>query len=843
MSGGDILSRFGYNARKKGAAKMTATVNDQSITITDESLTVSESVGIYECDFTFDASWGTWNKTAVFEGAGETIEMIVVDNKAQIPWEVLKEAGWIKIGVYGTKGGEIKPTIWSDQIYVAAGTVPGSVEVTPTPSIYAQILDLANDAKDIAEDAQDTADDVASDWASVSATATTLSAGSPATVTFADNTFAFGIPKGAKGDTGATGATGATPDFSIGTVSTLETGQPATATITGTAAQPVLNLGLPKGNKGDNGDVANIADAYSTSATYAVGDYCIYSSQLYRCTTAITTAEAWTAAHWSAVALGDDTRDLRSALNATNSTLRMETGRSGNLPFVSNKSANVTLNSVGKIFNGNGNFIDLFNIEDGTYTQNGVTVTITKNGSRIMLNGTSTSAFYFILNDDTGSSASFIKDYILPNYPFKIGTTHLSGGQSGTTCSLCLRKNPSTGGNAFTWNLGDAVTSYTATLSDGDYLSLYLYFNSNSTYTNYVIDLSLYFGDPVYTEPNTEVIEATTASVKSRGCITASVAGSAVEYEEMTAENVLPRLEEVEEKTDLAKPIISKELDKVLMYVPVSNKKGYLEYSFIKVDDADINALGWRLRNLYLTKTNKTQVEMLCTTGEWEMALQIAGRSDFIGLGNHGDEIQTSFKLFIDGAEVLETDTFTDKEWSKAQLVTTLAMYDPNDHTTIVGYHTRIDTVDAVSRKVTIQNKVEFVQNLSLSFSYLFMCPIMRTYNGKQITDTFIDDKDYVLTDCSTTTFNPTSENNGVGRYKEGVTEYDFWGADYKINGYAKIIRRILPSGVAPISYVSSADAYNKIYLSACGYSTSVASGDIWIMETEFYLDSGYDFS
>lgn len=293
---------------------MTATVNEQSITITDESLTVSESVGIYECDFSFDSSWDGWQKTAVFQGAGETIEMIVVDSRAQIPWEVLKEAGWMKIGVYGTKSGEVKPTIWSDQIYVSEGTVPESIEVTPTPSIYAQILDLANDAKDIAEDAQDTADDVASDWASVSATATTLSAGSPATVTFADNTFAFGIPKGAKGDTGATGATGATPDFSIGTVSTLETGQSATATITGTAAQPVLNLGLPKGNKGDNGDVANIADAYSTSATYAAGDYCIYNSQLYRCTTAISTAEAWTAAHWTAAELSEDVGDLRSAI-------------------------------------------------------------------------------------------------------------------------------------------------------------------------------------------------------------------------------------------------------------------------------------------------------------------------------------------------------------------------------------------------------------------------------------------------------------------------------------------------------------------------------------------------
>lgn len=60
----------------------------------------------------------------------------------------------------------------------------------------------------------------------------------------------------------------------------------------------------------------SMAAAYSTSATYAVGDYCIYDGQLYRCTTAITTAEAWTSGHWSAVALGDDTRDLRSAINS-----------------------------------------------------------------------------------------------------------------------------------------------------------------------------------------------------------------------------------------------------------------------------------------------------------------------------------------------------------------------------------------------------------------------------------------------------------------------------------------------------------------------------------------------
>lgn len=49
-----------------------------------------------------------------------------------------------------------------------------------------------------------------------------------------------------------------------------------------------------------------VALAYSSSATYGVGDYVIYGGAMYRCTTAITTAEAWTAAHWTAVELGDD---------------------------------------------------------------------------------------------------------------------------------------------------------------------------------------------------------------------------------------------------------------------------------------------------------------------------------------------------------------------------------------------------------------------------------------------------------------------------------------------------------------------------------------------------------
>ena len=57
-----------------------------------------------------------------------------------------------------------------------------------------------------------------------------------------------------------------------------------------------------------------VAAQYSTSATYNVGDYVIYNGSLYRCNTAITTGEAWTAAHWTAAVLGNDVGELKSDL-------------------------------------------------------------------------------------------------------------------------------------------------------------------------------------------------------------------------------------------------------------------------------------------------------------------------------------------------------------------------------------------------------------------------------------------------------------------------------------------------------------------------------------------------
>ena len=150
----------------------------------------------------------------------------------------------------------------------------------------------------------------------ITATATTLPAGSSATVTksgTAENpTYEFGIPKadkGDKGDTGATGetgpqgpqgltgprgetgkqgpkgdkgdtgATGPAPIITI-TVDTLPAGSSATVTKTGSNETPNFNFGIPRGDKGEKGDTGPQGPKGDTGATGATPNISVTATTL-----------------------------------------------------------------------------------------------------------------------------------------------------------------------------------------------------------------------------------------------------------------------------------------------------------------------------------------------------------------------------------------------------------------------------------------------------------------------------------------------------------------------------------------------------------------------------------
>lgn len=104
----------------------------------------------------------------------------------------------------------------------------------------------------------------------------TLEPGQPATASVTGEGPAYqinlGIPRGqtgAQGTPGQNGEDGQTPTITVGTVTTLDPGQDATAEITGETPNLTLNLGIPEGQPGQDGvqlndDAVNTTEAWSS---------------------------------------------------------------------------------------------------------------------------------------------------------------------------------------------------------------------------------------------------------------------------------------------------------------------------------------------------------------------------------------------------------------------------------------------------------------------------------------------------------------------------------------------------------------------------------------------------
>ena len=60
---------------------------------------------------------------------------------------------------------------------------------------------------------------------------------------------------------------------------------------------------------------AVFAPAYSASATYQTGALCFYNGHRYKCTTAITSAEAFNSAHWTVTTVAAETRPRQGSIS------------------------------------------------------------------------------------------------------------------------------------------------------------------------------------------------------------------------------------------------------------------------------------------------------------------------------------------------------------------------------------------------------------------------------------------------------------------------------------------------------------------------------------------------
>ena len=82
---------------------------DQIMEFVDMPLIASGGVNEDKVEFTFDASWSTYEKTAVFYRSPKQVYHVsITANKCTVPAEVLEKEGYMYFGVFGIYGQTIQ---------------------------------------------------------------------------------------------------------------------------------------------------------------------------------------------------------------------------------------------------------------------------------------------------------------------------------------------------------------------------------------------------------------------------------------------------------------------------------------------------------------------------------------------------------------------------------------------------------------------------------------------------------------------------------------------------------------------------------------------------------------
>ena len=220
-----------------------------------------------------DPAWDSLRKTVVFRGAA-TKDVLDAGNEIVIPAEVVSKAGGsLYMGVYGVDAENhvAIPTIWTELgVIQGAATPSGDASTAPSLPVWAQIQAMVGDLGTLDTEAKSNLvaaiNEALTKGGEIAPAEVQrivedyLKANPPGTGTDGKDGITPTIGKNGNwylgsSDTGkpSRGADGAVPDIQIGTVTTLPAGSDATASIGGTAENPLLNLGIPKGADGQGG--------------------------------------------------------------------------------------------------------------------------------------------------------------------------------------------------------------------------------------------------------------------------------------------------------------------------------------------------------------------------------------------------------------------------------------------------------------------------------------------------------------------------------------------------------------------------------------------------------------
>ena len=274
------------------------------------------------------------------------------------------------------------------------------------------------------------------------------------------------------------------------------------------------------------------------------------------------------------------------------------------------------------------------------------------------------------------------------------------------------------------------------------------------------------------------------------------------------------------------------------IYIP--SKKGYINYNFVHSVSTEENSDMWRLSVASLTDYNKNHIKDITESGaEWEMAIRLVDRDDFIGGYVHGDEKFDSIEVIIDEVPQDITAIQDYQAFDEMKIVVTSVGYDPLDHTTAVLNHHKeyVVTQNGIELNQTVEWLGEYTLDSTLN-SYLAMMPPLK-YATSDSTD-IITDCYYVTNDGipSVSTSLPESVSRlYVDTSDSNCESFCVYGIDSGVYfTMGQTGEEPLYSETRSFIHDNSGRNYHKMYTSFAKGDV-ITSGTVWSATTTYRID------
>ena len=273
---------------------------------------------------------------------------------------------------------------------------------------------------------------------------------------------------------------------------------------------------------------------------------------------------------------------------------------------------------------------------------------------------------------------------------------------------------------------------------------------------------------------------------------------------------------------------IESSTEELMIYIP--SKSGYINYNFVHSKLTSKNCDMWRLAYVNSVNDNLEVIKQLTSEGaEWEMAIKIEGRPDFIGGFAHGSEIFQNILFFLDGKYVDITTVNSITNFNELKIIINSIGYDPLDETTVALYHDKEYIIN--NNGITLNQKVKWAMDAKLNGgTYLAMMPPYKYTPGNK--DDIISNFIYSDTEYEEFEIPQSSAYKTYPKAKK-VTVYS------KENGYSFTLGipkyPELSTGNKFLLQDNGGQNYNKMYF-VLSMTDSVKSGDVWSTTTIYNI-------